>query len=106
MRSLDNETLFNLHRNMRQDWIEEDGKAFILEHYDTEMEQKLASFMSDNPEGLEADGLRAERIVPKHVMARAMREGWFHDSEAWRKWANTPEGRAFGIEYGGKVKNL
>lgn len=34
-------------------------------------------------------------IIPVHVLDRAYREGWFNDSQAWKKWANNADNRAF-----------
>jgi len=52
------------------------------------------------------DGMRLEAEIPAHVMRRAYVEGWFHDEEAWRRWANDPANRAFRIEHGGRVRTL
>lgn len=53
-----------------------------------------------------ADGMRMERVVPAHVMDRAMHEGWLHDAKRWKEWANSPEGRTWAVQYGGKVNKL
>lgn len=52
------------------------------------------------------DGMRLEAVIPAHVMRRAYVEGWFHDEERWRRWANDPGNRAFRIEHQGRVKTL
>jgi len=52
------------------------------------------------------DGMRLEAVIPAHVMRRAYIEGWFHDEERWRRWANDPANRAFRIEHHGRVKTL
>lgn len=39
--------------------------------------------------------MRHARRIPQHVVERAMIEGWFIDNAAWRRWANSPEGRTF-----------
>lgn len=46
------------------------------------------------------------RVIPRHVMDRAFREGWFNDRDHWRRWANSEEGRAFGVERNGKVPTV
>lgn len=33
--------------------------------------------------------------IPRNVLDRAFREGWFHDKIAWKKWANEPDNAAF-----------
>lgn len=35
--------------------------------------------------------------VPVTVVERAMREGWFHDDRAWRRWMNDPDNRDFRV---------
>lgn len=52
------------------------------------------------------DGMRMQRVIPQHVLARAMAEGWLHCADSWRRWANSPEGAAWGVEYDGKVQKL
>jgi hypothetical protein len=34
-------------------------------------------------------------FIPEAVMNQAFVEGWFHDPEAWKRWANNPENRDF-----------
>lgn len=46
------------------------------------------------------------RIIPQHVLDRAFREGAFNDRAWWKRWANSEEGRLFGIERHGKVPNV
>lgn len=33
--------------------------------------------------------------VPIEVVGRAMREGWYNDKAAWKRWLNDSENRAF-----------
>lgn len=33
--------------------------------------------------------------IPLQVVDQAMREGWFHDKEKWKAWANNSDNRAF-----------
>lgn len=105
MRSLDNETIFRITaQGKRLDWISEDDKNYIVESYDTERDERAAKMWADNEDGLIADGMRAERVIPVHVLDQGIREKW--DDADWKRWANSPEGRAFGIEYNGRVKKL
>lgn len=52
------------------------------------------------------DGMRHEAEIPAHVMRQAYIEGWVHDEERWRRWANDPANRAFRIQHHGRVKTL
>jgi hypothetical protein len=40
--------------------------------------------------------------VPMTVVETAMREGWFNDKAAWRRWLNDRDNRAFRV-WGGQV---
>lgn len=46
------------------------------------------------------------RVIPQHVMDRAFKEGWFNDRAAWKRWANSDEGKTFGIERNGRIPNV
>ena len=35
--------------------------------------------------------------VPLTVVEKAMREGWYNDKAAWRKWCNDPDNRGFRV---------
>lgn len=77
----------------------------VWEEFNSAPDLKLAKILSDEKK-CKADGMRQERIIPEHVLSRAFHEGWFHDPMAWKRWANSEEGRAFAIEYNGKVNRL
>lgn len=83
----------------------ETGRAAIQTEHDSAEAQRLASILTDQ-QTAEADGMRAERIIPSYVLDRAFAEGWFNDKAAWRRWANSSEGRVFAIEHDSKVKRL
>ncbi len=34
-------------------------------------------------------------IIPRHVLDRSFREGWFNDKKKWKEWANDPDNKAF-----------
>ena len=38
--------------------------------------------------------------VPVTVVEKAMREGWFNDPEAWRRWANDADNKDFRVWQG------
>lgn len=52
----------------------------------------MAHHLADQKPGHE---FRHAAIIPDFVLARAMREGWFNDPKAWRKWANDPDNARF-----------
>jgi thioesterase domain-containing protein len=38
--------------------------------------------------------------VPEFIVEQAMREGWFHDDKAWKRWANDRDNFRFRITDG------
>lgn len=81
-----------------------EGKHRIATEYEaTELHEGLKALNSDGLNWKE-DGMRPERAIPAWVLEQSIREGW--DAKRWRVWANSPEGRAFGIEHNGKIKKL
>ena len=34
-------------------------------------------------------------LIPRTVLDRAYREGWFNDKKKWKEWANSPDNKAF-----------
>lgn len=82
----------------------EDKHRIATEFDSTFLHEQLKIFSSQ--EKCEADGMRLERVVPMHVLDRAMHEGWLHDDKKWREWANSPEGRNWAIEHKGRINKL
>lgn len=37
--------------------------------------------------------LRPLAVIPQSVQAKAMKDGWFNDEQAWRRWANDLDNR-------------
>lgn len=52
----------------------------------------LCKILADEPPGKD---FRHVAEIPMTVMDRAFREGWLHDEQAWKRWANDPENRDF-----------
>jgi len=34
--------------------------------------------------------MRRVALIPETVLNQAFNEGWFHDTAAWKRWANDP----------------
>jgi hypothetical protein len=69
-----------------------DGKTFTLatmQDMTDAIEENRA--LRENQTGKEEFRLVAR--VPIHVAEQAMREGWFHDDEAWKRWMNDGDNR-------------
>ena len=66
---------------------EEDGRRWIESRQDVEPIIRAARLIADQPPDKE---FRHAAYIPESELNRAFTEGWFHDSAAWRRWANDP----------------
>jgi hypothetical protein len=67
-------------------WSENAPDDFAIQTVeDCEPIVKAASIMADEAPGKD---FRHAAYIPQAVMDEAFRDGWFHDKEAWKKWAN------------------
>jgi hypothetical protein len=83
----------------------DDGRLHLL-HHDTEnpthviVEEledcepiiEAAKRLSDAAPSKE---FRHAAFIPHFVMAKATREGWLNDPQAWKRWANDPDNECF-----------
>jgi hypothetical protein len=82
----------------------DDPEKFTIETLtDCSADVERARLMSDMGPSKE---FRFEAAIPMDVLERSMREGWFNDTIAWKRWANNPDNRAFRADYGHGVKTL
>ena len=90
----------NLHTN-----VSAPGKHIIATEVDTDaVKDALLPLTRGDTGGTST--MYPVRIIPQHVLDRAFREGKFNDKDWWKRWANSPEGRVFGVERNGKVPNV
>lgn len=66
---------------------EEGGRTFIETRQDVTHIIEAAKIMADEKPGKD---FRHAAYIPEAVMDRAFNEGWFHDPQAWKRWANDP----------------
>lgn len=82
----------------------EDGDPFgdfgIETVEDVEPTIESAKVLADNH--AERGDLKHVARVPVTVVEKAMREGWFNDSAAWRKWLSDADNRKFRV-WGGRL---
>jgi hypothetical protein len=71
---------------------EEDGKTRIEHRQDLDPVIKAAKILSERKPS--KDFTRVA-LIPKSTLDKALIEGWFHDEDAWRKWANDPANEVF-----------
>lgn len=83
-----------------------DGSVYVEEIHDVEPTAQLAKDASELFGGQKTDGMRLEAMIPVDVLNRSYREGWFHDKEAWKRWANDQSNRIFRVEHNGRINTL
>lgn len=71
---------------------EEGGKTFIETRQDVTHIIEAAKIMADEKPGKD---FRHAAYIPAAVMDRAFNEGWFHDPQAWKRWANDPSNACY-----------
>ena len=71
---------------------EQDGRTFLETRQDVEPIVEAARILADAAPGRD---FRHAAFIPDVVLERAMREGWLHDRQAWKRWANDPANAAF-----------
>lgn len=71
---------------------EEDGVTRVESRQDVEPIMRAAAEIMELPKN---KSMTLVRLIPEVVFNRACTEGWLHDDAAWRRWANSPEGKAF-----------
>lgn len=77
-------------------WMEEDGQAVLYAEQDVEPVIDLARDLRDCGGNRQLD-LRHVAEVPLVFVDQAMREGWYHDQAAWRRFLNEHQNRVFRI---------
>jgi len=76
--------------------VDSDDPRKMVIHTEEQCEPivETAKALSDLRPG---DFMRHAAIIPKHVLDRSYREGWFNDKEKWKQWANDPDNRKFRV---------
>ena len=71
---------------------EQDGRTFLETRQDVEPIVEAARILADE---VPDKDFRHAAFIPDIVLDQAMREGWFHDKSAWKRWANDPANARF-----------
>lgn len=66
---------------------EEDGVTRIETRQEVSHIIRAAQLLADQPPGKD---FRHAAFVPEAVLNQAFNQGWFHDPQAWKRWANDP----------------
>lgn len=67
---------------------EEDGVQRLEYYQDAQPIIEAAKILADQPPGKD---FRHAAFIPETELNRAFTEGWFHDKQAWKRWANDPD---------------
>lgn len=89
---------FDATKRKKVIYHEEDGKKYIETRVDNEGLAEGAKIMRDF--AVHEKDFKPVCVIPEDVLNRAFTEGWFHDTEAWRRWANDPSNRDFRLSEG------
>lgn len=87
--------LLSSHHGMRtliEDNPHDEENPIIHESQECEPIIEAAKILSEQTPGKD---YRHAAFIPRFVFNRAVREGWVNDDEAWRKWANDADNKAF-----------
>ena len=62
------------------------GELILMEEFYDDLALDAAAVARDEAESLK--DMRHLAVVPDSVRARALREGWYFDQAAWKRWMN------------------
>lgn len=77
---------------------EEDGKTYIETRVDNAGLVEGAKIMREY--AVHDKEFKPVCVIPEDVLNRSFTEGWFHDTAAWKRWANDPSNRDFRLSEG------
>jgi hypothetical protein len=76
------------------------GDLEIMEEWYEEATLDQAAEAREGVGVLGSKDLRPLAVIPDSVKARALREGWYFDDAAWKRWANDPDNKRLRITGG------
>jgi len=79
--------------------FEPNGDLVFMEEFDDELAIEQAAHQREFSSGKE---MRNMAVIPDSVKARALREGWYWDDTAWKRWMNDIDNRKLRVA-GGRV---
>ena len=69
---------------------QEDGTVLIETRQDITELVRVADYLKEQPQNSDTALGTLVALIPKTELDRAFNEGWFHDQDAWKRWANDP----------------
>jgi hypothetical protein len=79
---------------------EEDGTVLIETRQDITNLVKVADYLKEQPQNGDTALGTLVALIPKTELDRAFVEGWFHDEDAWKRWANDPANACYRTSQG------
>jgi hypothetical protein len=64
------------------------GDLILMEEFDDQLALDQAAQQRDGIGGVKGENVRNLGVIPESVRARALREGWYFDDTAWKRWFN------------------
>lgn len=77
--------------------FEANGDLVFMEEWDDDMALEQAAQQRELGQGNEVRNLA---VIPDSVKARALREGWYWDEKAWKRWMNDIDNRKLRVSEG------
>lgn len=64
------------------------GDLILMEEFDDQLALDQAAQQREGVGGVKGENIRNMGVIPESVRARALREGWYFDDTAWKRWIN------------------
>jgi hypothetical protein len=77
--------------------FEANGDLVFMEEWDDEIALEQAAEQREMDQG---KNVRNLAVIPDSVKARALREGWYWDPKAWKRWMNDIDNRKLRVTEG------
>lgn len=73
------------------------GDLLFMEEWDDDLALEEAALARQMPQSKD---IRQTAVIPDSVRARALREGWYFDDKAWKRWMNDSDNRKLRVSEG------
>lgn len=77
--------------------FEPNGDLVFMEEWDDDLALEQAAQQREIGQGKD---MRNLAVIPDSVKARALREGWYFDERAWKRWMNDIDNRKLRVAEG------
>lgn len=67
------------------------GDLVFMEEFDDQGALDQAAYQREVADTATGKDVKNMAVIPESVRARALREGWYFDDKAWKRWMNDPD---------------